>query len=77
MFLFHWRVSKGSIIVSYQLVLKEKYTLADLTAIMKNYLQVHGGKLGLFEVKADSIDFSGKLIWNMHVIGNYVAYTFP
>ena len=35
MFLFHWRISKGSIIASHQLVLKEKYTLADLTTIMK------------------------------------------
>ncbi|KAI0218521.1 hypothetical protein LSAT2_029794 [Lamellibrachia satsuma] len=49
--------SKGSIIVSYQLVLKEKFTLVHLTAIMKKYLQEHGGKLGSFEVKADSIDF--------------------
>ena len=75
MFFFHWRISKGSIIASHQLVLKEKYTLADHNE--EEHLQEHGGKLGSFEVKADSIHFSCKLIWNMYAICNHVAYTFP
>ena len=72
MFLLHCRISKGSVIASYQLVLKKEYALADLTRIMQDYLRSNDGKLGLFEVNVDSITFSGKLISKVYDVGNYV-----
>ena len=61
MFVLFCRRSKGSVVVSYQLVLKNEHTLDELSQIMKNYLEENDGKIGPFEVNADSIYFSGKL----------------
>lgn len=62
------RISKGSVVVSYQLVLKREYALADLMNIMRGFIEWQDGKMGSFEVNADSIMFSGKLTWNLYVI---------
>ncbi|KAK2157850.1 hypothetical protein NP493_1845g00018 [Ridgeia piscesae] len=52
--------SKGSVIASYQLVLKNEHTLGELTQIMKYHLESNSGKIGSFEVNAESIQFSDK-----------------
>ena len=55
-------------------MLKKEYALADLTRIMQDYLRSNDGKLGSFEVNADSITFSGKFISKVYDVGNYVGY---
>ena len=59
MCLLHCLVSKGSVIASYQLVLKTEYALVNITRTMQDYLKTNGGQLGSFKVNADSITFSG------------------
>ena len=46
--------------------------LADLTGIMRGFIEWQDGKMGSFEVNADSIMFSGKLTWNLYVIRIYM-----
>ena len=78
MFVFNCHLSKGSVIASYQLVLRNANTLAELGQIMKNYLQVNNGKMGSFEVNAESIQFSGKLTFECtYRKRNYLSYLFP
>ena len=71
MFVLYCHLSKGSVIASYQLVLKNDHTLDELTKIMKDHLESNNGKMGSFEVKAGtpgSIQFSGTLISNVPTI---------
>ncbi|KAI0221530.1 hypothetical protein LSAT2_027170 [Lamellibrachia satsuma] len=64
------RISKGSVVVSYQLVLKREYALADLMNIMRGFIEWQDGKMGSFEVNADSIMFSGATFpWLTVVLG--------
>ena len=42
-------------------MLKNVSTLEELGQIMKKYLGENDGKIGSFEINADSIQFSGKL----------------
>ena len=43
-------------------MLKNEHSLEELTQIMKNRLESNSGEMGSFEVKAESIQFSGTLI---------------
>ena len=63
--MLHCHLSKGSVIASYQLVLKNEHTLGELTQIMKYHLEANSGKIGSFEVNAESIQFSGTLNSNV------------
>ena len=58
----YFGLSKGSVIVSYQLVLNKENTVDELGVIMKNYLEKKNGKFGSFVVDPESVQFSGKLI---------------
>jgi len=55
--------SKGSVIVSYLLVLKTYHTTADLAETFKTYLQNHESELGLFAVDVNSVRFAGMLLY--------------
>ena len=47
--------------MNYQLVLTKEHTVDELRQIMKNYLEENKGKFGSFEVKLESVQFSGML----------------
>jgi len=47
--------------VSYELVLKTKYSTADLVTLMQIHIENNHGKLGSFEVSSVSVKFSGNL----------------
>ena len=49
--------SKGSVIVTYQLVLRKEYKLSDIKNTMTNFAKE---KSEPFEIKRDSVIFSGK-----------------
>ena len=57
LFLLHCTHSKGSVIVTYQLVLRKEYRLSDLKNKMTNYAKDNREP---FEIKRDSVIFSGK-----------------
>ena len=63
--MLHCLLSKGSVIASYQLVLKNELTFDELMQIMKYHLESNSGKIGSFEVNAESIQFSGTLMSNV------------
>ena len=64
-FVLHCHLSKGSVIASFQLVLKNEYTLVELTQIMRHHLDSNNGYIGSFKINVDSIQFSGTLISNV------------
>ena len=47
--------------MSYELVLKTKYSTADLITLMQIHIENNNGKLGSFEVSSASVKFSGNL----------------
>ena len=46
-------------------MLKNELTLKELMQIMKYHLESNSGKIGSFEVNAESIQFSGTLMSNV------------
>ena len=66
--MLHCHHSKGSVIASYQLVLIKEYALVELSEIMKDHLESNSGTIGSFDVKVESIQFSGTLISNVPTI---------
>ena len=57
LFLLHCTHSKGSVIVTYQLVLRKEYKLSDLKNKMTNYAKDNREP---FDIKRGSVIFSGK-----------------
>ena len=58
--------SSGSVAVAYELVLKTKYSAADLITLMQIHIENNNGRMGAFEISSASVKFSGNLSYGIN-----------